>query len=78
MGSETSTVPDLSVSNEFETNELGVEDWEMLDKIQCNVTISSSLKKLSNVTKKLTSSLILKDMLGEDGDGAMCNVKTSH
>ena len=43
-------------------------EWETLNEGETEISISSNLKKLNNIQKRLMSKHILKDMLGDDGD----------
>ena len=78
MISVGSTIHDLSVEDELGSKDVVEEDLERLDAGERNATIDSTLKKLGNITKKLVSPLILKDILGEDGDLALKNTAKSH
>ena len=56
-------------------NQDDVDEWEDLNEEERNVRHSESLKQLGNVAKKPMSPLILKDMLGVDGDLALKDIK---
>ena len=78
MISAGSTIHDLSVEDDLDSEDVVEEDWERLDEGERNATIDSTLKQLGNSTKKVVSPLILKDILGEDGDLALKNTAKSH
>ena len=78
MGSVASVVHDLSIEDQLDSEDVVEEDWERLDEGERDATIDSTLKKLGNITQKLVTPLILKDMLGEDGDLTLKNVVKSH
>ena len=78
MISVGSTICDLSVEDELDSEDVVEEDWERLDEGERNATIDSTLKKLGNITKKVASPLVLKDISGEDGDLALKNLAKSH
>ena len=78
MGSVASVIHDFSVEDDFDNKDVVEEDWERLEEGERNATINSTLKRLGNVTKKLMTPLILKDLLGEDGDLSLKNIMKSH
>ena len=49
-----------------------------MNKGDQETNISSNLKKLNNIKKRLMSKHILKDILGDDGDHTILNMEKAH
>ena len=49
-----------------------------MNKGDKETNISSNLKKLNNIKKRLMSKHTLKDMLGDDGNHAILNIEKRH
>jgi len=54
------------------------EDWENLEEEVKPEKIEDALKHLGNVKKRKLSPMILKDILGDDGDHCLSGIKKSH
>ena len=54
------------------------EDEDNGDAMDTEEKISASLKHLGNVQRKKRSPLLMKELLGDDGDDAMHGIKKKH
>ena len=72
--STVSTVAGVEVENPMEDDNSDTEEPEL----DTDTRIETSLKHLGNVQRKKRSPLLLKELLGDDGDDAMHGMKEKH
>ena len=68
----------ILADNATEWDGLPEENWETMSETERDTTINGNLKKLGNVKKQCMSPLILKDLLGDDANAGIAQLKTKH
>ena len=74
VGSVVSSVAEVEPSNPMEEDHSDAEEEE----VDTEKRIQTSLKRIGNVQRKRRSPLLLKELLGVEGDDAMHGAKEKH
>lgn len=74
VGSVVSSVADVEPSNPMEEDHSDAEE----EVVDTEKRIQTSLKRIGNVQRKRRSPLLMKELLGVDGDDAMHGAKEKH